>query len=185
MNSNKGFEGIWIVPVVVGVLTFMILAMVNGAKNQAISLEESMSEAKSTIMVTEKREVDLIMKLVQVVEQASKYEQSTMLMVIEARKLASAGKVEEALTAINVVAEAYPQLKANETYVTLMTELSVSANLKNGARQNYNTYVGMYRKHVRTWPNSEFLSLSGYVVKNVEYLEYSTEKTKLPDQLFK
>ncbi len=92
------------------------------------------------------------------------------------------GNVAEAVTAINVVAEAYPQLGANASYVQLMTELSISENLKAQYRVAYNDNVQGYSRFVRRFPTSMLLGIMGYEVQDYNYLEF--DNTELPTQLF-
>lgn len=155
-----------------------------GANNTAIHLEEQIKESKSAINIQEKRREDLIYNLVDTVESYNKYEQDTMTKIVEARAKASNGQVEEAQVLINAVAEKYPELKSNENYKTLMTELSVTENLIAQHRDNYNVQVKQYNKHVRTFPNSMILNMMGYEKLDNSYLEYDASEDA-PRNLFK
>lgn len=165
-------------------LMIMIIGMFVGANNTAIHLEEQIKESKSAINIQEKRREDLIYNLVDTVESYNKYEQDTMTKIVEARAKASSGQVEEAQVLINAVAEKYPELKSNENYKTLMTELSVTENLIAQHRNNYNVQVKQYNKHVRTFPNSMILNIMGYEKLDNDYLEYDASEDA-PRNLFK
>lgn len=172
--------------IVLGILAGMILTVAAtfiGVQNTAIGYEETISETRSAITIQEKRQVDLIEKLVQVVQANSKFEASTQLAVVQARSAAKAGDVESAMNAINVVAEQYPDLKSNASYTQLMTELSVSENLKAQSRLVYNDSVVEYNRFVRRFPSPQIFGLTGYKILKTEYLEFD-EGTELPDQLF-
>lgn len=175
--SNK-----WIVVAVISAVVLLSGCFVISTNNTAIGYEESIKTAQSGIQVQEKREYDLITKLVQVVQANSKYESTTLEKIVEARSAAQKGNVGQAMTAINVVAEQYPDLKANSTYTQLMTELSVSENLKTQYRNTYNDTVQDYTQYTRRFPNTLFLSWMGYTVVKYEHLEF--QETQLPDQLF-
>lgn len=162
----------------------LIVSMVIAAQNKAINLEEQIHSASSAIEVQEKRRVDLIYNLVDTVEQYAKHEKETFAQVTEARSQAGQGNVEEATMAINAVAEAYPELKANENYKTLMLELSTTENMIAEHRTAFNTQVRAYNKHVRKFPNSTLLSLAGYEKIDAEYLEYNAP-SDAPQDLFK
>lgn len=160
----------------------MFVASIISANNTAIGYDEAIKSAKSGIQVQEKREYDLVTKLVQVVEADSRYEKETLLAVVQARAALKSGNVAQAVTAISVVAEQYPALKATESYTQLMTELAVSENLKTQYRTAYNDTVQEYNRFVRRFPNKTFLDWSGYDVQSYDYLEFT--ETQLPAELF-
>lgn len=152
--------------------------------NTAINLEEQIKESKSSINIQEKRREDLICNLVDTVENYNKYEQETMSKIIEARKKANNGQLEEAEVLISAVSEQYPELKSNENYKTLMTELALTENLIAQHRNNYNIQVKQYNKHIKVFPNNMILKLMGYEKLDNTYLEYETSEDA-PKNLFK
>ena len=168
--------------IVLGVI-LIIIGMFVGANNTAINLEEQIKESKSSIKIQEKRREDLIYNLVDTVESYNKYEQDTMTKIIEARTKASNGNVEEAEILINVVAEQYPELKSNENYKTLMTELAVTENIIAEHRNNYNIQVKQYNKHIKAFPNNMILGMMGYKEIETTYLDYETSEDA-PRNLF-
>jgi len=172
----------WVIVFVVSAVILFSGCSVISANNTAIGYEETINTAQSGIQVQEKREYDLITKLIQVVQASSKYEASTFEKIVEARSAAQKGNVGQAMTAISVVVEQYPELKANSAYTQLMTELSVSENLKTQYRNTYNDTVQDYNQFVRRFPNKTFLDLMGYDVIKFNHLEF--KETDLPDQLF-
>lgn len=174
---------VYIVSGIVAAVILVFAAAVFSTNNTAIGYEESIKNARSGIQVQEKREYDLITKLVQVVEANSKFESVTQVAVTQARASLKSGNVSQAALAITAVAEQYPDLKANAAYTQLMTELSVSENLKAQFRATYNDNVTEYNRFVRRFPNAAFLSWMGYEVQSFEYLEFT--ETDLPAQLFK
>lgn len=168
--------------IILGII-LMIIGMFVGINNTAINLEEQIKESKSSINIQEKRREDLIYNLVDTVESYNKYEQDTMTKIVEARAKASNGNVEEAEILINAVAEQYPELKSNENYKTLMTELAVTENLIAEHRNNYNIQVKQYNKHIKTFPNSMILNMMGYEKLDNTYLEYKASEDA-PRNLF-
>lgn len=169
--------------VILGIILLFVCLFV-GVNNTAIHLEEQIKESKSAINIQEKRREDLIYNLVDTVESYNKYEQETMTKIVEARTKASNGQVEEAQVLINAVAEKYPELKSSENYKTLMTELSVTENLIAQYRDNYNIQVKQYNKHIRKFPNSMILNMSGYEKLETDYLNYDASEDA-PRNLFK
>lgn len=168
--------------IILGII-LMIVGMFVGINNTAINLEEQIKESKSGINIQEKRREDLIYNLVDTVESYNKYEQNTMTKITEARTKANNGNVEEAEILINAVAEQYPELKSNENYKTLMTELAVTENLIAEHRNNYNIQVKQYNKHIKTFPNSIILNMMGYEKLDNTYLEYKASEDA-PKNLF-
>lgn len=169
--------------IIIGII-LMIVCMFIGANNTAINLEEQIKESKSSINIQEKRREDLIYNLVDTVESYNKHEKETMTSTIEARQKANNGNIEEAEILINAVAEQYPELKSNENYKTLMTELSVTENLIAEHRNNYNIQVKQYNKHIKAFPNSMILNMMGYEKLDNTYLEYDASEDA-PRNLFK
>ena len=168
--------------IILGII-LMVIGIFAGTNNNAINLEEQIKESKSSINIQEKRREDLIYNLVDAVESYNKYEQETMKMIIEARSKANNGQVEEAAMLINSVAEQYPELKSNENYKTLMTELAITENLIAEHRNNYNIQIKQYNKYIKTFPNSMILKIVGYEELDNTYLEYNTSEDS-PKNLF-
>lgn len=175
----KKIIGISLVGIISVVL--MVVFMIQGVQNTAISLEEQVNIASSDIKVQEKRRVDLIYNLVDTVKNYDKHEAETLKAVVEGRS--SKGDIEDVNTLISAVTEAYPELKSNENYKQLMTELSMTENLIAEYRSNYNKQVKEYNRYTRKFPNSTFLDMLGYEVQGYTYLEYNAPETA-PQNLF-
>ena len=169
-------------PVLAVILVIVMCVFgVNGVSNKAIGLEEQIKVADSDVKVQEKRRVDLIYNLVDTVKQYDKHEAETLQNVVEAR--GKQGNIEDVNTLISAVTEAYPELKSNENYKQLMTELSVTENLIAEYRSNYNSQVKEYNRYVKKFPNKQFLGLTGYEVIDYEYLNYNAP-VDAPQNLF-
>ena len=168
--------------ILVSMIVFIFVIGIS-SQNKAINLEEQINESSSAIEVQEKRRVDLIYNLVDTVQAYDQHENSTLVSLTEARSKASEGNIEEAQLAIQAVTEAYPDLKSQANYQSLMNELSVTENLVAEYRNNFNVQVKAYNKHVRKFPNSLILSLVGYEKIDVKYLEYNTS-SDAPQDLF-
>lgn len=159
------------------VLTFGAgLFIAQGAKNTAISYEEQVAAAQSDIQVQEKRRSDLIPNLVETVKAYDKHEYDTLMAVIAARGSSSDAAVSEITTQIAAVAEAYPELQSADNYRELMNELAVTENLIANYRSDYNRTVKSYRQYVRRFPNSTFLSLTGYEVQSYALLSFNVSE---------
>ena len=152
-----------------------------GVQNKAIGLEEQILTASSDIEVQEKRRVDLIYNLVDTVKQYDKHEAETLKEIVEAR--GSKGDISDVNTLLSAVTEAYPDLKSNENYKQLMTELTVTENIMVDYRTNYNSQIKSYNRYVRKFPNRFILDLLGYDTVSYDYLEYNAPSTA-PQNLF-
>lgn len=175
----------WKLPLIIGagVIAVILLCVfgVQSSQNKAIALEEQVNTAASDINVQEKRRVDLIYNLADAVMQYDKHEAETLKAIAEGR--GSTGSIENVTTAITAVAEAYPELKSNENYKTLMNELSMTENLIAEYRSNYNKAIKEYNRYVRKFPTRIFLNMLGYEVMEYEYLNYNVS-SDAPQNLF-
>lgn len=167
----------------VGAILLIILCIfgIQSSQNKAFMLEEQVNTAQSDIKVQEKRRVDLVYNLVDCVKQYDKHEAETLKAIVDGR--GSTGNIENVTTAITAVSESYPELKSNENYKQLMTELSMTENLIAEYRSNYNKQIKEYNRYIRQFPNRLFLSILGYEVQNYSYLDYDAP-SDAPQNLF-
>lgn len=158
------------------VLLIIVLAMfVIGVYNRLVALRNRYKNAFSQIDVQLKRRYDLIPNLVETVKGYMKHEAGTLEAVIQARNAASsAGKaaasnpgearamnslaaaetqLNGALGRMFALAEAYPDLKANQNMLALQEELSSTENKVAFARQSYNDGVMTYNTQRQTFPD--------------------------------
>lgn len=175
----------WKVIVISVVAVFAVVLMgvfgVQGSQNKAINLEESIHTAQSDIKVQEKRRVDLVYNLVDTVKQYDKHEAETLTAIVGGR--GSTGDIENVTTAITAVTEAYPELKSNENYKQLMTELATTENLMAQYRENYNRQVGAYNRYVKGFPSRIYLDWCGYERQDYQRLDYNAP-VDAPQNLF-
>ena len=128
----------WIVVGIVFAIILLIGGLFISSNNKAIFLEEQINAAQADINVAEKRRYDLVFNLVDAVQSYQDYEGETMESIVSARNSMEHGDVEGAQIEITAVAEAYPELKANENYKQLMNELALTENQIAQYRNNYN-----------------------------------------------
>ena len=171
-----------IIAAVLAVVLMFVFAF-QGVQNHAIGLEEQITTAMSEIEIQEKRRADLIPNLVDCVQTYDEHEYNTLMAVIEARGANSDEVAAEVMTSVNVVAEQYPELKSNENYKQLMTELAATENLIAQTRSNYNSWVTQYNTYIRKFPNSTILNMLGYERQMFAKLEYNAS-SDAPTNLF-
>lgn len=164
-------------------LVLLFVFAFQGVQNKAIGLEEQITTAQSEIKIQEKRRADLIPNLVDCVKAYDEHEYNTLMAVIEVRGTNTDQAAEEITTMINAVAEQYPQLKSNENYKQLMTELATTENLIANTRTNYNTWVTQYKSYVRKFPNKGILDMLGYEMQPFEKLTFDVS-SDAPSNIF-
>lgn len=173
------------VPLIIGlaVLSLILLLVFSfqGVGNRAINIEEQIQVADSDIKVQEKRRIDLIYNLVDVVKEYDKHEYNTLKDVVESRSKDTT--INEVTSMINATAEAYPELKSDTNYKQLMNELSITENLIAQHRSNYNKQLKEYNRYIRKFPNRIILNAIGYEVIDYQYLDYNAPQDA-PQNLF-
>ena len=171
MNKKSWKLVLIILGIVLGVI-LLITGIFAGTSNRIVSLEEQIKESSSSIKVQEKRRLDLINNLVDTVKSYNKYESSTLEAVTQARTKIDSGDIEGAKTVLNAVAEKYPELKSNENYKQVMTEMATTENLIANYRENYNNQVKGYNKYIRKFPTNLIAGMMGYEKIDYKYLNY-------------
>ena len=157
--------GIGIILLVLIGLIVVVLLWVAGAYNGLVRLRNQLENAWAQIDVQLKRRHDLIPNLVETVKGYAKHERETFERVTQARNMAmSAKSVGERAEAENVltgalkslfaVAEAYPELKANQNFLALQEELTSTENKISFSRQFYNDSVMTYNTHIEVFPTN-------------------------------
>ena len=166
--------GLLIVIVVIVVVLGVILV---GAYNRLVALRQNANEAFADIDVQLKQRSDLIPNLVETVKGYAAHERGTLDEVTAARAAAtSATSVEGKVQAENVlsgalgrlmaVAEAYPDLKANQGFVQLQGELSDIENKLAAARRFFNNAVGEYNASIQRFPAVLIAGMAGFTARD-------------------
>jgi len=148
--------------------------------NKFVSLRAGIDAAWSDIDVQLKRRFNLIPALVETVKGYKAYEGETLEKVIKARQMATeAGTVKEKEAAANMLtgalgklfalAEAYPDLKANTTFINLQMELSNIEGAIQSARRYYNAIVRDYNAKIDSFPDLYIARKYGFTPR--EYFE--------------
>jgi LemA protein len=176
---------LWIILAVVLVLA----AVVAGMYNRFVKLRNRAKEAWADIDTQLKRRYDLIPNLVETVKGYAAHEASAFENVTRARAAAmSAGSVPEhaqaenmltgALKSLFAVAEAYPDLKANQNFLELQRELSDTENKIQASRRFYNTQVRDLAIGVESFPGNIIASTFGFTT--MDFFELTEEAAREP-----
>jgi LemA protein len=144
--------------------------------------------AWSAIDVQLKRRHDLIPNIIESVKGYASHERQTLDAVIKARQaaLTSSGSVEArakdenalsaSLRSLFALAEAYPNLKANESFITLQTELAATENRIGFVRQYYNDKAMEYKNHIEMFPGNIVAGMFNFRAEPFFQLEDSNER---------
>jgi LemA protein len=149
-----------------------------------VSLRNRIENAWAQIDVQLKRRFDLIPNLVETVKGYASHEKTVFENVTKARNMMSeATTVKEqadannmltgALKSLFAVAEAYPELKANQNFMALQVELTGTEDKISYTRQFYNDAVMTLNTMIQTFPTNIIASMFGFIKK--EYFEIEDE----------
>ncbi len=173
----------WLIPaIIIAIVVFVIYSFTAGVNNTAVEKEENAKMAWANVESSYQRRNDLIGNLVQTVQGAADFERGTLTDVIEARSRATAVNVDadnlsaeqiqqfqqaqsgvsSALSRLLVTVERYPDIKANQNFLQLQSQLEGTENRINVARDRYNEAVADYNTYIRVFPNNIFAGMFGF-----------------------
>ena len=162
----------------------LLAALLSGCGyNQIQQKDEAVNAAWSQVLNTYQRRADLIPNLVNTVKGYAAHEQQVLTQVTEARakvgniqvnandaaSLAqfqqAQGELSSALSRLMVVAESYPNLKADQAFLNLQTQLEGTENRITTERMRYIQSVQDYNTYIRSFPQNLIAMMFGYKVK--------------------
>ncbi|MBQ1886865.1 MAG: LemA family protein [Bacteroidales bacterium] len=172
-----------------GIILIAVVALVLwgwGKYNSLVSQDENVNKAWAQVENQYQRRADLIPNLVETVKGYAEHESETLQSVIEARAKATSvtvdpnnlteealkqyqqaqGELTNALGRLMVSVERYPDLKANQNFLELQSQLEGTENRVNNARDEFNQAAQTYNTMVRKFPANIVASLFGFKNKN-------------------
>ena len=172
---------------VVLVIVVLIALFVISTYNGLVSLRNKVRDQFSQIDVQLKKRSDLIPNLVETVKGYAKHEEGTLEKVIQARntyltadsmddKVKASNEITQAVSKLFALAESYPDLKANENFLDLQTQLKEIEDKISYARQFYNDSVLMYNNKIEMFPSNFVASMFGFKKEN--FFEATEEEKK-------
>ncbi|WP_136483105.1 LemA family protein [Cognatitamlana onchidii] len=185
--------------IIVAVVIFGIYSWVKGFNNTAVNLKEDATKTWANVESSYQRRNDLIGNLVKTVQGAADFERGTLKDVIEARAKATSMNIDPsnlsaeqmakfsevqsglsgALKSLLVTVERYPDLKANQNFLELQSQLEGTENRINVARDRFNEAVTPYNKHIKTFPNSLLAGVLNF--DDMSYYKSEAGSEKAPD----
>jgi len=169
--------------VVLGLLVIFVIAIYNSL----VRLRNQVKNAWSQIDVQLKRRHDLIPNLVETAKGYMKHERGTFEAITEARSKAmgarnvseaskAEGALGEALSKFMLVVENYPDLKANQNFLSLQEELSSTENRIAFSRQNYNDQVLFFNNKIQMFPSNIIAGMFSFGKRDFFEIEVAAER---------
>jgi len=200
-KKKKSYKGLIILGVVL-LFVFLLISSATRTYNGLVKAEETVDAQWAQVENTYQRRADLIPNLVSTVKSYADFEQKTLTDVIEARSKATSVSVNpeninpqslqqfqaaqdglsSALSRLMVVVERYPELKANQNFLELQSQLEGTENRISVERRRFNETATTYNTNIRSFPRNLFASIFGFERK--AYFEASEGSEKAPEVNF-
>ena len=179
--------------IIIGAIVLILVVWFVSTYNKLIKLRNKKDDQWSQIEVQLKRRADLIPNLVETVKGYAKHENETFEEVIKARntyvsattpeeEMKASGAVTEALSKLFALSENYPELKANENFMSLQNDLKDTEDKISYARQFYNDSVLTYNNKVEMVPSNIVAGLANF--KKATFFEASEKEKETPKVSF-
>jgi LemA protein len=189
-------RGLKIALIVVGIVLligFGTFRWLVSGYNNAIAMDENITGRWAQVENQLKRRYDLIPNLVQTVKGYAKHEEDLFKHIADARtqyfqakdikgKIEASNRLEGVLSRLLLLREAYPNLKANESFLKLQDSLEGTENRIAVERKRYNDAVQILNTYIRTFFGRFFASLAG--VSAAEYYEIPEGQEAVPQVEF-
>jgi len=184
---NKFALGCVVVLVVLLFVAVFVALAIGGSYNRLVRLQQAVDQSWAQVQNVYQRRADLIPNLVNTVSGAANFEKSTLTEVTNARASvgrvqldpnkaptdaaqleqfqAAQGQLSNALSRLLVVVERYPELKANQNFLSLQAQLEGTENRISVERGNFNKTVQDYNVAVRSFPTNFVAGMLGFAPK--------------------
>jgi LemA protein len=190
-------RGLWIaigIVVVLVVIAVMIFGSYVSAKNQMVQKEVAVQTQWANVQTQLQRRADLIPNLVSTVKGYATHEEKVFDDVASARsallnakdpkaEIAANGSLDSAIGRLLAISEAYPDLKANQNFLSLQDQLEGTENRIAVERRRYNESLQDYNTFIRQFPNSIWAGIAGFQPNNT-FFEASAASQNAPTVKF-
>ena len=175
----------WVI-ILIAVVAIIVLFVIN-TYNTLVGLRNKVKDQWAQIDVQLKRRFDLIPNLVETVKGYAKHESDTLEAVVKARntylsastpeaQMKADGELTQAITKLFALSEAYPELKANENFKQLQSELTSTEDKISYARQFYNDIVMKYNNKIEMFPSNIVAGMFNF--KTQAFFEVNEEESQ-------
>ncbi len=181
----------------IGVIVVIVLWAISGY-NSLVNMDEGVTNKWSNVETQYQRRADLIPNLVNTVKEYAKHEQQTLEAVMQARSQATQvkidpsnctpeqlaayqkaqGDVTSALGKLLAITENYPDLKANQNFLELQSQLEGTENRITVARKDFNDAANVYNASIRRFPKNILAGIFGF--EKHAYFEAEAGAEKAP-----
>jgi len=193
MKKGKIGLGLLVVGLIVGLLLIIGAGWYISGVNRVVRMDEAVKGAWSQVETVLQRRVDLIPNLVSTVKGYATHEKELFTEITKLRsqwgtattkkeKIAAARGLEESISRLLLVAENYPNLKANENFLTLQAQLEGTENRIAVERMRYNRTARDFNAYIRTVFGSFFAKKRNLV--SLPYFEAEKKATAVPEVKF-
>ncbi len=173
-----------IIGIIIGVIVLLALFFIS-TYNGLVRLRNMVKDQWAQIDVQLKRRFDLIPNLIETVKGYTKHESETLENVVKARNtyvsantpadaMKAEGELEKAISKLFALAESYPDLKANQNFISLQADLKDTEDKIAAARQFYTDVVLQYNNKVQTIPSNIVAAIFGF--KTEPFFEAAAEE---------
>ena len=176
-----------VVVVILIIVVVIVALMLVSMYNSLVKLRNQVKNAWSQIDVQLKRRHDLIPNLIETVKGYMHHERDTLENITKARsqaveaesvgdKAKAEGELTKALGKFNLVVENYPDLKANQNFLSLQEELTSTENKISFSRQNYNDQVLFYNNKIQMFPSNIIAGMFNFKTEEFFEIEVAAER---------
>lgn len=176
--------------IIIGTVLAIIVIWAIGVQRKLAVMDENINNAMSQIGVQLSSRFDALTALLDLTKGYAAHESQTLIETIKSRRsvitatstpddvMKQEGVISEALGRISMVAEQYPELKANENYAKCMNAVDSYEKMVRTSRLIYNDSVTKLNRELRMFPTTLLGGLFGFHQR--DYLEAVEEKTDMP-----
>jgi LemA protein len=192
----------WIIIGGIALLALIMYSSIKGTYNTMVNYQEGVKAQWSQVENVYQRRADLIPNLVNTVKGYAKHEKETLEGVIEARSKATGVQINannldaasiqkfqqaqqglsSALSRLMVVVERYPDLKANQSFLQLQSQLEGTENRITVERKKFNEAAQGYNTYIKSFPKNVYANMFGF--EQMEYFKAIQGAEKAPEVSF-
>ncbi len=170
MAKKNKLSPLAITGIIIALVVVLVLFTFIGTYNTLVQLDETVNEKWANVQSAYQRRIDLIPNLVATVQGAADFEKELQTQVTAMRSGLSGAKTPEDLellgtkieSAINLVFERYPAVRATENFLSLQDQLEGTENRIKTERDIYNAAVKSYSVKTRTFPSNMIAGMFGF-----------------------